>query len=103
MAESLPDIDGLGLAELKPLLLQAYEKIAQQDALIAAPREELARLKGLKGRPQLKPSGMEKSTLECAKGKRKPGRRGSKRSKLTIHQTKVIKPKNIEPGSRFKG
>jgi hypothetical protein len=31
MAESLPDIDGLGLAELKPLLLQAYEKIAQQD------------------------------------------------------------------------
>ena len=62
MAESLPDIDGLGLAELKPLLLQAYEKIAQQDALIAALREELARLKGLKGRPQLKPSGMEKST-----------------------------------------
>jgi len=103
MAESLPDIDGLGLAELKPLLLQAYEKIAQQDALIAALREELARLKGLKGRPQLKPSGMEKSTQERAKGKRKPGRRGAKRSKLTIHQTEVIKPKNIEPGSRFKG
>ena len=103
MAESPPDIDGLGLAELKPLLLQAYEKIAQQDALIAALREELARLKGLKGRPQLKPSGMEKSTQERTKGKRKPGRRGAKRSKLTIHQTKVIKPKNIEPGSRFKG
>ena len=34
----------------KPLLLQAYEKIAQQDALIAALREELARLKELAGR-----------------------------------------------------
>jgi hypothetical protein len=103
MAESPPDIDGLGLAELKPLLLQAYEKIAQQDALIAALREEVARLKGLKGRPQLKPSGMEKSTQERGKGKRKPGRRGAKRSKLTIHQTKVVKHKNIEPGSRFEG
>jgi hypothetical protein len=50
MAESLPDIDGLGLAGLKPLLLRAYEKIAQQDALIAALREELARLKELAGR-----------------------------------------------------
>jgi hypothetical protein len=46
---------------------------------------------------------MEKSTQERAKGKRKPGRRGAKRSKLTIHQTEVIKPTNIEPGSRFKG
>jgi hypothetical protein len=103
MAESPPDIDGLGLAELKPLLFQAYEKIFQQDAIIAALREEVARLKGLKGRPQLKPSGMEKSTQGREKGKRKPGRRGAKRSKLTIHQTKVVKPKNIEPGSRFKG
>ena len=38
--------------EVSPLLLQAYEKITQQDALIAALREEVARLKGLKGGPQ---------------------------------------------------
>jgi len=103
MAESSLDIDRLGLAELKSLLLQAFEKIARQDAEIKALREENARLKGLKGRPQLKPSGMEQSTQVRAKGKRKPGRRGGKCCKLTIHETKVIKPENIEPGARFKG
>jgi hypothetical protein len=89
MAESPPDIDGLGLAELKSLLLQAFEKIAQQDAEIRALREENARLKGLKGRPQLKPSGMEKSTQGRAQGKRKFSRRGAKRSKLTIDEARV--------------
>jgi hypothetical protein len=38
--------------EISPLLLQAYEKITQQDALIAALREEVARLKGRKSGPQ---------------------------------------------------
>jgi len=103
MAESMPDIDGLGLAELKSLLLQAFEKIAQQDAQIAALREELARLKGLKGRPKIKPSGMEKATQTRAKRKRKCARRGPKRSKITIDKIKVIKAENIEAGARFKG
>jgi hypothetical protein len=103
MAESPPATDGLGLAELKSLLVQAYEKLAQRDAEIAALREENARLKGLKGRPQLKPSGMEQSTQGRAKGRRKCGRRGPKRSKVTIDETKVIKPENIEAGARFKG
>src|SRR5262249_21462928 len=104
MAESSLDIDRLGLAELKSLLLQAFEKIARQDAEIKALREENARLKGLKGRPQLKPSGMEKSTQGRAKGKRKRARRrGPKRSKVTIDETKVVKAENIEIGARFKG
>jgi Transposase IS66 family len=103
MAESLPATDGLGLAELKSLLVQAYEKLAQRDEEIAALREENARLKGLKGRPQLKPSGMEKATQGRAKGKRKCGRRGAKRSKVTIGETKVVKAENIEAGARFKG
>ena len=103
MVESSRDVDGLGLAELKPLLLQAYEKIASQDAEIVALREEIARLKGLKGRPQIKPSGMEKSTEVQPKGKRKLGRRGAKRPKLTIDETKIIKAENIQAGARFKG
>jgi Transposase IS66 family len=103
MAESLPATDGLGLAELKSLLVQAYEKLSQRDAEIAALREELARLKGLKGRPQLKPSGMEQSMQGRTKGKRKCGRRGAKRSKVTIDETKVVKAENVEAGARFKG
>ena len=103
MAESMPATDGLGLAELKSLLVQAYEKLAQRDAEIAALREEVARLKGLKGRPQVKPSGMEQSTQRRAKRRRKCGRRGPKRSKVTIDETKVVKAENIEAGARFKG
>jgi hypothetical protein len=59
MAESIREISRLGLEELKALLLQVLEDNARLKAENAALREEIARLKGLKGRPNLKPSGME--------------------------------------------
>jgi Transposase IS66 family len=102
MAESPPDLDGLA-PELKSFVVQLLEENAQLKAEMAALREELARLKGLKGRPQVKPSGMEKATEGRAKGKRKCGRRGPKRSKVTIDETKTIKAENIPAGARFKG
>jgi hypothetical protein len=97
MAESLPNIDGLS-PELKSFVVQVLEENARLKAECIALREENARLKGLKGRPKLKPSGMEKSTEAQAKGKRKPGRRGPKRSKLTINESKIIKAANIPAG-----
>ena len=76
MAESPKDISGLGLEELKALLVQALEEVARLKAENAELREEIARLKGLKGRPKLKPSGMEKGTEAFpAKGSGKKGRR----------------------------
>ncbi len=51
MAESVRDIDGLGLAELKRLLLQVLQENAQLKNSIAALRDENARLKGLKSLP----------------------------------------------------
>ena len=66
-------------------------------------RDEIARLKGLKGRPQIKPSGMEKATQPEAKGHRKIGRRGAKRAKLTITETKVVKAESLPAGARLKG
>jgi Transposase IS66 family len=105
MAESSPDISGLGLDELKALLVQALEEVARLKKENAGLREEIARLKGLKGRPKLKPSGMEKA-VEAASakgsGKRK-GRRGAKRSKLTVSETRIVKPDSLPEGSRFKG
>ena len=65
----------------------------------AALREEIARLKGLKGR--IKPSGMEKAT-EPARTGRKKGRRGGKIDKLVIDEERVIEAA-VPPGSRFKG
>ena len=103
MAESPRSVDGLGLEELKSLLVQALEEIARQRTEIADLREENARLKGLKGRPKIKPSGMEKATEPAAKGQRKIGRRGAKRTKVTIDATQEIKAENLPDGARFKG
>ena len=106
MAESPRTVDGLGLEELKSLLVQALEEIARHRTEIADLREENARLKGLKGRPKIKPSGMEKATDPAAggaKGQRRKGRRGSKRTKVTIDETKDIKAENMPDGARFKG
>src|SRR5271166_2097508 len=104
MAESPKDISGLGLEELKALLVQALEENARLKAENAELREEIARLKGLKGRPKLLPSGMEKGTEAFpVKGSGKKGRRGAKRTKLTIDETRIVKPEAAVPGARFKG
>jgi Transposase IS66 family len=103
MGESPRTLDGLGLEDLKSLLVQALEDVARLKAENEALREEMARLKGLNGRPKLKPSGMEQATETPAKGARKIGRRGAKRSKLTIHETRTIKAENVPAGARFKG
>jgi Transposase IS66 family len=104
MAESTRDISGLGLEELKALLAQALEDNARLKAENAALREEIARLKGLKGRPKLKPSGMEKAAeTASAKGGKRKGSRGAKRSKLTLDETRILKPDSLPEGARFKG
>jgi len=103
MAESPRTVDGLGLEELKSLVVQVLEDNARLKAENAELREEIARLKGLKGRPQIKPSGMEKATEVPAKGPRKIGRRGAKRAKLTIDEIRPVKVANVPKGARSKG
>jgi hypothetical protein len=84
MAGSTPDVDALTNEGLKKLVLQLLEKVASLEAENAALREEIARLKGLKGRPKLRPSGMDKATEPKARRwqdrqtpspRRRPGRR----------------------------
>ncbi len=104
MAESPKEMSGLGLEELKVLLVQALEEVARLKAENAELREEIARLKGLKGRPKLKPSGMEKATEGSAsRSARRKGCRGAKRTKLTVNETRILKPDSLPADARFKG
>ena len=103
MAESPRIVDGLGLEELRSLLVQVLEDNARLKAENAELRDEIARLKGLNGRPRIKPSGMEQATQPPSKGPRGKGRRGSRRAKLTIDETRDIKVATVPVGARFKG
>ena len=106
-----PDIDALDLAELKGLVLELLAERADLQRTIGALRDEIARLKGGPGRPDIqanvkpdiKPSGMEKASQaqpSDAAGKRR--RRGSTRDKLTIDEERDLKA-DAPSGSRFKG
>ena len=101
------DIDGLSPAELKDLVVKLLERVAELERTVAAQRDEIARLKGGPGRPNIKPnskpSGMEQATDAKPPGSSKERRRrGSTRAKLTINETRKIKLAP-PPGARFKG
>ena len=94
--------------ERTPVVAQLLEIIDRMQEELQKLKDEIARLKGQKPKPKIKPSNMEKTTGE-KQGRRKPGekRPGSqKRNKteeLEIHEITVIEPDTIPEGSRFKG
>jgi hypothetical protein len=99
------DLDGLSLAELKDLVLKLLAEVSELRRTVAAQRDEIARLKGGPGRPNIKPnkpSGMERGT-EPKPPKGKKPRRGSTRSKVTINEEQIAKVAAPPSGSRFKG
>jgi hypothetical protein len=99
------DLDRLSPAELKGLVVQQWERIAELQRMVAALRDEIARLKGGPGRPNIKPSGMEKATEPKPSGRSgdKKSPRGSTRSQLTIDEEQTVKVAAPPRGSRFKG
>ena len=99
------DLDGLSQADLKSLVLKLLEEMAELRRTVAAQRDEIARLKGGSGRPNIKPSGMDKAT-EPKPPDRSGGQRrgrGSTRSKLSIHEERIVKVAAPPHGSRLKG
>jgi hypothetical protein len=97
-----PEISGLSNADLQQLVLQLLNENADQKRMIAELREEIARLKGLKGRPRIKPSGMEQGTTPKPVGKRGGGGHRGKVTPRVVAETEVLRV--VHPtGSQFKG
>jgi hypothetical protein len=98
----LPSLSGLSRPELEALLVEQFGQVAVLKQMVSELREEIARLKGLKGRPSIKPSGMDRGTepSKPAKEGRRRGR-GKVTPRASIEET-VVKA-TVPPGSRFKG
>lgn len=107
------DLKELSADDLRRMVVGLLGAVAKLEAEVAALKEENARLKDLKGRPKLKPSGLEKGTEPGAPGT--PGgrpprrqRRGKKSkvppksARLIVDEDRII-PLASGPGWRFKG
>ena len=80
----LPDLDSLPPAQLKELVVRLLNEVAELKQTVAQQREEIARLKGLKGRPEIKPSGMEQATPPA--GPKLPGNQPRRGKSLPLRR-----------------
>jgi hypothetical protein len=101
------DLDSLTFADLKALVPALLTEVRTLKDLVAAQREDIARLKGLKGppsiKPPVKPSVMETATTpKPAGGGGKRRGRGRQRIAVATIEDRVV-PAEVPSGSRFKG
>src|SRR3982750_2571807 len=95
-------LSGLPRAELEALAERLRAENGALRQVIAGLKAEVATLKGVKGRPELKPSGMEKGTEPAPAGTGR-GAKGSKSARLAVHEDRVVAAADVPAGSRFKG
>ena len=95
----------LNRPELEAFLVKLFGEMAALKQIVGEQREEIARLKGLKGRPDIKPSkpsGMDNATEPPRLARKEKQRfRGKVKPRVKIEDrvVKVVVPE----GSRFKG
>jgi hypothetical protein len=87
---------------LEALVVGLVEEVAGLKKIIAAQRDEIARLKGQQGRPKIKPSGMEDGPRPKRPGKGDKARRRGKVTPRVAPETEVLRVAHPS-GSEFKG
>lgn len=94
-------VSDLSRSELEALTERLLAENATLKQAVADLRAEMARLKGLKGRPAFKPSGMEPATNPKPAGQaRKRGPKARKTERLAIQEECILKAE-VPAGSRF--
>jgi hypothetical protein len=95
----------LSRPELEALLIELFGEVAALKQTVGELREEIARLKGLKGRPNIKPStpsGMDNAT-EPPKPAKKEKRRFRGKVTPRVKVEDLVVKVAVPEGSRFKG
>jgi hypothetical protein len=99
------NLSDLNRPELEALSVKLFGEVAALKQTVGEQREEIARLKGVKGRPDIKPSkpsGMDNATEPPKLARKEKQRlRGKVKPRVKI-EDQVIKAV-IPEGSRFKG
>lgn len=102
----IPKVPPIPERERTPVVVALLEIIQLLQERLQAQADEIARMKGNKGKPDIKPSSLEKDSggqPTPNPGQRPGSAKRSKTAEITIHETKVLKAPNVPPGSEFKG
>jgi len=100
----IPKLTDLPADQVTPVVLTLLEICHHQQEQIQQLRDEIARLKGEKPKPKIRPSTLEAPPRGKKKGTRPKKRRKRRKTReLTVHETVCIPPEEVPEGSRFKG
>jgi hypothetical protein len=98
-----PDLDTLSNAALKALVIELLGRVTELTRIVGEQRDEIARLKGLKGRPDIKPPSQPSGMAQASHPKvPSSGKRGGGRTAKRVAAVRILAAA-APPGSRFKG